>query len=48
MYGTLYYSDSLEDVVIAAAVGSSLGFIAGVNNTYDGFKADTADVVSVR
>ena len=45
---TKHYSDSLEDVVIAAAVGSSLGFIAGVKNTYDGLKAATADVVSVR
>ena len=33
---------SLEGVVIAAAVGSSFGLIAGVKNAYDGFKADTA------
>ena len=35
-------TDSLEGVVIAAAVGSSLGLIAGVKNAYDGFKEDTA------
>ena len=42
MYGALHYSDSLEGVVIGAAVGSGLGLIAGVKNAYDGFKADTA------
>ena len=42
MYGALHYSDSLEGVVIGAAVGSGLGLVAGVKNAYDGFKADTA------
>ena len=48
MYGTLHYSDSLEGIVIGAAVGLGVGLVAGVKNTCDGFKADTADVVSVR
>ena len=34
--------DSLEGVVIGAAVGSGLGLVVGVKNAYDGFKADTA------
>ena len=42
MYGALHYSDSLEGVVIGAAVGSGLGLVAGVKNAYDGFRADTA------
>ena len=42
MYGALHYSDSLEGVVIGAAVGSGLGLVVGVKNAYDGFKADTA------
>ena len=41
LHGALHIG-SLEGVVIAAAVGSSLGLIAGVKNAYDGFKADTA------
>ena len=42
MYSALHYSDSLEGVVIGAAVGSGLGVVVGVRNAYDGFKADTA------
>ena len=42
MYGALHYSDSLEGVVIGAAVGSGLGLVVGVKNAYDGFKEDTA------
>ena len=42
MYGAIHYSDSLEGVVIGAAVGSGLGLVVGVKNAYDGFKADTA------
>lgn len=42
MYGALHYSDSLEGVVIGAAVGSGLGLVVGVKNAYDGFKVDTA------
>ena len=42
MYGALHSSDSLESVVIGAAVGSGLGLLAGVKNAYDGFKEDTA------
>ena len=41
MYGALHYSDSLEGVVIGAAVGSGLGLAVGVKSAYDGFKADT-------
>ena len=41
MYGAIHYSDSLEGVVIGAAVGSGLGLVVGVKNAYDGFKADT-------
>ena len=42
MYGALHYSDSLEGVVIGAAVGSGLGLVVGVKNAYEGFKEDTA------
>ena len=42
MYGAIHYSDSLEGVVIGAAVGSGLGLVIGVKNAYDGFKKDTA------
>ena len=42
MYGALHYSDSLEGVVIGAAVGSGLGLVVGMKSAYDGFKADTA------
>ena len=42
MYGALHYSDSLEGVIIGAAVGSGLGLVVGVKNAYDGFKEDTA------
>ena len=41
MYGALHYSDSIEGVVIGAAVGSGLGLVVGVKNAYDGFKEDT-------
>ena len=40
MYGAFHYSDSLEGVVIGAAVGSGLGLVVGVKNAYDGFQAD--------
>ena len=40
LHGALHIG-SLEGVVIAAAVGSSLGLIAGVKNAYDGFIEDT-------
>ena len=42
MYGALHYSDSLEGVVIGAAVGSGLGLVVGVKSAYDEFKEDTA------
>ena len=40
IYGALHYSDSLEGVIIGAAVGSGLGLVVGVRNAYDGFQAD--------
>ena len=42
MCGALYYSGSLEGLVIVAALGSGLGLVVGVKNAYDGFKANTA------
>ena len=42
MYGALHYSDSLEGVVIDAAVGSGLSLVVGVKNACDGFQADVS------
>ena len=42
MYGALHYSDSLEGVVIGAAVGSGLGLVVGMKNAYDGFQPDVS------
>ena len=40
-YGVIN-ADSIEGVIIAAAVGSGVGLIIGINEAYDGFESDTA------
>ena len=35
-------ADSIEGVVIAAAVGSGIGLIGGMKKAYDDFQVDTA------
>ena len=40
-YGVIN-AGSVEGVVIAAAVGSGVGLIIGINEAYEGFESDTA------
>ena len=40
-YGVIN-AGSVEGVVIAAAVGSGIGLIIGINEAYEGFESDTA------
>ena len=40
-YGVIN-AGSVEGVVIAAAVGSGVGLIIGINEAYEGFERDTA------